>query len=762
MKKNKNILLVSFDKIKDFYAKLKSLFTDNGNKLFLKKREKKTKVYFNKKKNLFTGKKLLKYSVPVGAFIILLVLFLGGRIVPEMLSGNVYRITELNDALDKVKAGDKINYTINGYNNWRVLSVDKENGTIDVTSNTNIKDLTIEPYKTVDEYNAIFQAEADAFRDEKYVVNARTIAKSDSLMFNSDEEYWLANVNENSLMTNKTGSVNSEMIYFKNRFDYNKFYVIPSLVFRIPKSEIPEVNGTIDISINNVDKWVYMGDPVIDTYSTDTFGTISLVRLYAASPVALEIDDPYKGGIIVNSYYESFRNLQNVDAVPNAENSFGYYGIDLQWYGDRVEFINGFYSDIQKNLFSYYINNGLFENDDEIFISGIYFSFYSSNNNRESRCIEKKYNTHCEYSVYKYTIDGHRQEWDNIIPKTLTFGYRPVLTLKVSDNEVGKTTKDNLSIGDHVKYNANGYKNWKVLSIDKDAGTVDVISGGVVKNIGMYGTEDYENYENILQNEVDAYKVGSYSVSARPIGDSDVEKLMDMGDSVSAMYWYNAKQSTERQTTQSWSSTVYNEMSYEVGVLWTNTGDYYINDLSNSTTAPFLRRYWVRFYSQEMDSLNDRKFSYYIGNGDMSYIAGLRPIITLKLDSVQAYSDSEAEQIENTSHDYDTYYISEQYQNNFKDDTSSLLFRHSSDSTKITTKKNSSQSKLDGIVDEDDCDYGTDYDSYGSVIDADLVETNEILEVAVFLSVIYGLIMIGLAIFAIVYRQKKKNQFLDS
>ena len=53
MKKNKNILLVSFDKIKDFYAKLKSLFTDNGNKLFLKKREKKTKVYFNKKKNDF-------------------------------------------------------------------------------------------------------------------------------------------------------------------------------------------------------------------------------------------------------------------------------------------------------------------------------------------------------------------------------------------------------------------------------------------------------------------------------------------------------------------------------------------------------------------------------------------------------------------------------------------------------------------------------------------------------------------------------------
>ena len=163
-----------------------------------------------------------------------------------------------------------------------------------------------------------------------------------------------------------------------------------------------------------------------------------------------------------------------------------------------------------------------------------------------------------------------------------------------------------------------------------------------------------------------------------------------------------------------------------------------------------------------MSSLHERKFSYYVGNGDLSYIAGLRPIITLKLDIVDAYSDAEAEQLENTSHDYDYYYFSEQYQNNFNDDTSSLLFRYSSDSKKSTTKKNNSQGKLDGIVDEDDCDFDDDYDSYGSVIDADLVETNEILEVAVFLSVIYGLVMIGLVVFAIVYRQKKKNQFLDS
>ena len=748
MNKFKSFLLVLFSKIKIFLGKIKSLASKDIN--CFKKKRKMIKNY-DSNKFLFINRKVLKFAIPVFAFVFILILFIGGRIVPEMLSSNVYRITELSDNLDKVRAGDKVNYSINGYNNWRVLSVDKENGTIDVTSNTNVKDLTIEPYQTVDDYNRIFQDEADKFRDDKYVINARTIAKSDSLMFDTDGEYWLANVNENSLMTNMTGSVDSEMIYFKDEYVEDYVYVIPKLKFRIPRSLLPEKYGTMDMSVNGVDKWVYIGDEVSQVYSD-----LYWVYMYAASPVRLSIDNPKDVGKVVTNYYDSFNKLGTiVVGISDAGTDYGFFNDDVNfvtYFGD---------GSVGRNLLSYYKNNGIFNDRDDVFFADIWYSDY--NNNRESNCIEKKYNTHCKYNIYKYSSnDSVTLEWDFVVPKSLTFGYRPVLTLKVANKDVGKNTSENLKIGDYVKYNANGYKNWKVLSIDKDAGTVDVISGGVVKNIGLYGIEDYENYENILQREVDSYKVGSGAVAARAVSDSDVEKLMNMGDSVSAMYWYNAKQSTERQATQSWSSTIYNEMSYEVGVLWTNTGDYYINDLSNSTTASFLRRYWVRFYSQEMDSLNDRKFSYYVGNGDMSYIAGLRPIITLKLDSVQAYSDSEAEQIENTSHDYDTYYISEQYQNNFKDDTSSLLFRHSSDSTKITTKKNSSQSKLDGIVDEDDCDYGTDYDSYGSVIDADLVETNEILEVAVFLSVIYGLIMIGLVIFAIVYRKKKKNQFLDS
>ena len=759
MKKIENVLLELFSKIKGFFGKIKYLANTDVKYLLKKNICKKEKMYerknnFDNRKTLLVNKKVWKLAVPVFAFVILLVLILGGRIIPEMLSGNVYRVTELSDNLDRVKVGDKINYTINGYNNWRVLSVDKENGTIDVTSNTNVKDLTIEPYKTVDEYNALFQAEADAFRDGKYVVNARTIAKSDSLMFDTDGEYWLANVNENSLMTNMTGSVDSEMIYFKDEYVEDYVYVIPKLKFRIPRSLLPEKYGTMDMSVNGVDKWVYMGDEVSQVYSD-----LYWVYMYAASPIRLSIDNPKDVGKVVTNYYNSFNKLGTiVVGISDA-------GTDYGFFNDDVDFVTYFGDgSVGRDLLSYYKNNGIFNDYDDALFADIWYNIY--NNNRESNCIEKKYNTHCKYSIYKYSSnDSVTYDWDFIVPKSLTFGYRPVLTLKVANKDVGKNTSENLKIGDYVKYNANGYKNWKVLSIDKDAGTVDVISGGVVKNIGMYGIEDYENYENILQREVDSYKVGSSAISARPVGDSDVEKLIDMGDNVSSMFWYNVKQSTERQTIPQYSSTVYNEMSYEVGVLWTNTGDYYVNDFSNSTSAAFLQKYWVRFYSQEMSNLHERKFFYYVGNGDLSYIAGLRPIITLKLDIVDTYSDTEAEQLENTSHDYDYYYFSEQYQNNFNDDTSSLLFRYSSDSKKSTTKKNNSQGKLDGIVDEDDCDFESDSDSdvnYGDIIDADLVETNEILEVAVFLSVIYGLIMIGLVVFAIVYRQKKKNQFLDS
>lgn len=88
-----------------------------------------------------------------------------GNVIISSLTTSIYNINDLSSSLDNLKVGDNINYEINGYSDWKIISIDKENGTIEVTSNSNVYDLTIEPNKTVDEYNAIFQAEADKFSD---------------------------------------------------------------------------------------------------------------------------------------------------------------------------------------------------------------------------------------------------------------------------------------------------------------------------------------------------------------------------------------------------------------------------------------------------------------------------------------------------------------------------------------------------------------------------------------------------------------------
>ena len=144
-----------------------------------------------------------------------------------MLANNVYNINDLNGNLSQIKEGDIVNYEINGYSKWRVINIDKENGTIEVTSDSNVYDLTLEPYKSIDEYKAIFQSEADKFTNDEHVVDARTIAKSDSLKFDTKGEYWLANINENSLMTNLVGDQESQQIIYKSNSFSGDVYVWP-------------------------------------------------------------------------------------------------------------------------------------------------------------------------------------------------------------------------------------------------------------------------------------------------------------------------------------------------------------------------------------------------------------------------------------------------------------------------------------------------------------------------------------------------------
>ena len=241
-----------------------------------------------------------------------------------------------------------------------------------------------------------------------------------------------------------------------------------------------------------------------------------------------------------------------------------------------------------------------------------------------------------------------------------------------------------LEIGNYVKYDANGYRNWRVLSIDVSAGTVDVISGGIVKNLSLYGKADYENYEDILQREVDAYKVGNRAVKARAVQESDIDMLNNIGDEVGGMYWFNRKTELRLDAYQNiQTSVIYNEYSYDVGVLSANNYD------SDNQTGG-IKKYWVKLYAKPENRSELKEYEgvcsywdndgphYYsciqsgyfsmndnnTGIGDLNYIAGLRPIITLSLKEIEMLSNDEVNDVINQSDTNNQSYIEQQKSSN--------------------------------------------------------------------------------------------------
>lgn len=680
----------------------------------------------NERKQFFVKLKQKKINfkilIPICAFIVLVFVFVGCRVIPSLLANNVYSITDAGGNIDSLNPGDIINYNINGYSKWRILTVDKENGTVEVTSDSNVYNLTIDPTKSDEEINAIYQAEASKFADDRYVINSRTISKADSLLFDTKGEYWLSNINEDTLMTNKTGDQETTRI-LRDNFVIDKIYVFPYIEFDVRPNEVP-ARGTIrEYPLNGINTWVYTGNY---SYLGSSTRRLKYISMY---PVGLDVSDIQDIENVVSGYY----------------NSFDHSGTTGYGNGSYYDYYNAFSS----RLTHITNNQDYFNGNDSIFFFNESFSgnYYSNN---DKTCQEKKYYYECKgVSIGMINFKGSITNYGSIShkPKILTFGYRPVLTLRITDVTVGKSNGESLRIGDNVKYEANGYRNWKVLSINKSAGTVDVISGGIVKNISLYGKEDYENYEEILQNEVNSYINGDIAIRARAVKEEDITTLNKINDAVSGMYWYNKKNvAVNRGSTfnknETSSSSSYNSNSYEVGIIWTGTGDYYVNDIINSVSSSNINKYWVQFFT---DGGNYNTF-YYIGRGNLNFIAGLRPIVTLKYDSVKKLSNVQARKLDKSSQDYDNYYTTEQLANNQSEGVSSLLFR---DAGKELDKNNSVNNNIynNNSVNPE---YGT--------VRVDVGETGNVLNLAVTLAIIYGLIIGVLGLFISIYRKNLINK----
>lgn len=532
-----------------------------------------------------------KKLIICASFIIVMIVLLGTKLNPIRLLGSLYHSNEIKDSIGKIKVGDVIDYEINGYSNWQVVSVDRENNTLDVVSRENVEDITLETKEDYENALDIFQATADKYTDDNLAIKARCVNRADLDNFAFDEEFWNADIYNGSVAFS-----DGKIGYNGSDLEDKKVYFLPYIRYMVDSDYSNYYIGDqFDLNIAGIDKWI-LAEQAYSYYNN--------ILLIPVTPIEINIDDP-DFAKDPNGYIQEILNeIKNSDSnVLFAENYIRDYGYDLIVNYDSIRSV---YSNLSKKI---------------NFISGSLGSGSGSN--------------YLEVGMDILSLDFENNEYTsswNIYKKELPFtkGFRPIVTLKYSDELVdGKGLNNELQIGDNVNYSALEYQNWKVLSIDEENNTVDIISGGVVKNIMLYGDEDYDSFEDILQNEVDKYKAGDNVIGARIVKYSDIANLNKMNDKVNVKYWTMDKKEYNKKSVDDTSSPYDTNGYYQTSVM-------YYNDDTGS-----VERSWVSLYiSSGSSSGSSSSFSGYNGVGDLSFTAGLRPIITLKLDTVEKIDEN--------------------------------------------------------------------------------------------------------------------------
>ena len=552
------------------------------------------KIHFEKRVKL--NKKLL--LIPI-AIITLSFCFFGIKMMkPNVITTSINNIEDIKENVDALSNGDIIKYNINGVDEWKVLYVDKENNSVDVVSNYNTTEIEITP-DNYQEAENLFNAEAEKFYDNKYVISTRTVSKGDLDYFAFDQKFWLSNINEETISYN-TG-------FWKYKYDNpRKLYTIPYITINKNDGNNYSRGDEYNISINNISDWYVYYD----------YG--NQLVLVPKMPIEVEVTLDMNISDYLNQLYNDFLQAGAIDSR------------------------SMFDQDDPRNVFQLY-NDYYREKNEEVFF------VYNSDSHNEKKDEYDKFELYC---TIKYFPKEDRIDWcynyEYKKAKSLKIGYRPVLTLQFPKKKnSNKELSNELNVGDYVKYSANDYDGWKVLSIDKEKNEIEIISSGIVKNMQLKGKDSYDNLESILQNEVDKYISGDNVISARSVEYKDQKNLDLINDNVSVKYWLNnKKEQNENIYSYNTSSPLQLTTKYNVAVM--NYREIDDNMYTGARTG--VAREWVTLYYGK----NSEEYIYisfqYEGFGFRTYTAGIRPVIKIKLDTAKKLEPSEIKKVEeNTS-----------------------------------------------------------------------------------------------------------------
>ena len=545
-----------------------------------------------------------KIIIPSLLSVLLIVLMLGGYILPKYLLGSVYSISEIENNIDKVKVGDTINYELNGYSDWQVISVDKKNNKFEMVSKTNVDSIMLKGGRDSDFYLNTLQSVANEFYDNKYVTNVRSVNISDLDKFDYDSDFWTSDIEDNIIKTS--------MSSWADDLYTSDIYLIPSTLYSKNHGECyrdtKSYGDYCDISIIGINGWIYISDSSYAAWGDYKSSVVPTV------PIKIVIDDE---DYDINQYVYDFLN-----SFPQSMGgSRGWNYISNNSDLNKLHDLFSDFFDSQENDVIFYLGKG----DDG--------NCYKTENGNEIMC-----NSYLRYSVengsFSYSSGSIYQA------NKVTKGFRPVVTISLDKREKELDTR--LKVGDNVKYSLNGYNNWKVISINEDNNTAEVISGGVMKNILLRGDEDYNSYEEILQREISQYQEDGI-LGVRMVEKSDISVLNQIDDKVLASYFVNNKGEYTGDTyplEKSGSATIVAKYVSTLSFDKMKNNNILkqsilVVDLSGDEDAVY---YYINSYYPPLGFDSDG-LNYPVGI--FSCMSGIRPILTLKLNEIEKMTDEE-------------------------------------------------------------------------------------------------------------------------